>query len=71
MSELARAARGLIDCGADYLVFACNTSHVFLDEVFSCVPEAKERTIHLIETLAGEMALRPVSSAYRWRQREQ
>lgn len=56
ISELAASAKGLINCGADILVFACNTSHVFLEDVFRLVPEAKSKTIHLIETLSKQMA---------------
>lgn len=64
VSELAKAAQGLMNCGTDHLVFACNTSHVFLDEVFSLVPEARGKTVHLIRTLAEEMLSQNVTSAY-------
>lgn len=64
VSELAKAAQGLINCGADYLVFACNTSHVFLDEIFRLVPAARSKTIHLIHALAEKMAEDNIRGAY-------
>lgn len=64
VSELAEAAKGLIQCGADYLIFACNTSHVFLEDVFRLVPEARRRTIHLIDTLAQQMQAQNVCHAH-------
>lgn len=64
IDELVKATRDLISCGAEYLVFACNTSHVFVDEVFRRVPEAKEKTIHIIEILAENMHKRKIDQAY-------
>lgn len=64
VSELAMAAKDLIGCGADYLIFGCNTSHVFLNDVFLQVPEAKQKTIHLIEILARQMNAQNVCCAH-------
>lgn len=61
--ELAAAARGLLSCRADWLVFACSTSHVFLEDVFAILPEAREKTIHMIDTLACDMHRAGVTSA--------
>lgn len=62
--ELSESARGLLKCGADYLIFGCNTSHVFLPDVFQCVPEAEKRTIHIIESLACRFRDECIASAY-------
>ena len=64
VNELAGAARGLLACGADHLIFACNTSHVFVPDVFRRVPEAEGKTIHIIDTLARRFRERGIQSAY-------
>ena len=64
VKEMSEAVRGLLGCGCDHLIFGCNTSHVLLDDVFEIVPEAKPKTIHIIETLAQSMAQQNCKNAY-------
>ena len=64
VSMLAESARNLIQAGATHLVFACNTSHVFLDEVYEQLPQAQERTINIIELCAQRMHEQGVRSCY-------
>lgn len=64
VNELADAVRGLLGCGADHLIFACNTSHVFVRDVFRLVPEAERKTVHIIDTLARRFQENAVRSAY-------
>ncbi len=62
--ELACAVQGLLGCGADHLVFACNTSHAFIHDVFRLVPEAERKTVHIIDTLAQRLWKHQIQSAY-------
>lgn len=64
VKELADAVRGLLACGADYLVFGCNTSHVFVPDVLRMIPEAESKTVHIIETLGCRLKERGITSAY-------
>lgn len=64
INELAGAVRGLLGCGADHLIFACNTSHAFLRDVFRLVPEAEHKTVHIIDTLARRLHDTGVQSTY-------
>lgn len=48
---LADSVSNLIAAGATDIVLACNTSHVFLDEVFEIVPEAKDKVRNIIKTV--------------------
>lgn len=61
---LAESAKNLLDAGATHLVFACNTSHVFLDEVYELVPEARERTVHIIRLCAQRMAEQHIDTCF-------
>lgn len=64
ISSLADSARGLLEFGVDYLIFTCNTAHIFLEDVFERVPEARSKTINIIETLGNELKNNNVGSAY-------
>lgn len=64
VNELTCAVRGLLGCGADHLIFACNTSHVFVQDVFRRVPEAEQKTVHIIDTLARRLDGTGIRSAY-------
>lgn len=64
VSLLSDSARNLLTAGATRLVFACNTSHVFLPEVFEQIPEAREATIHIIELCAQRLAEKGTKSCY-------
>ena len=53
--DLAESTRNLIRRGADILVLACNTSHVFLPRILEAVPEAEGRFVNIIESLADSL----------------
>jgi len=42
----------MIKNNVDYIVLACNTSHVFLDEIYQIIPEAKNKIINIIDECA-------------------
>ncbi len=64
VNELVCAVRGLLGCGVDHLIFACNTSHAFVRDVFQRVPEAERKTIHIIGILACRFHEKGIQSAY-------
>lgn len=60
---LADSVRNLLNAGATHIVLACNTSHVFLEEVYKLVPEAKDHVLNIIVAVAKAMKARNVKSA--------
>lgn len=60
---LADSVRNLLNAGATHIVLACNTSHVFLEEVYKLVPEAKDHVINIITAVAKAMKANHVKSA--------
>ncbi len=64
VEELTNAVRGLLACGADHLVFACNTSHAFVPKVIEQIPEAAPKVVNIIDELAKQMQEAGVLSAY-------
>ncbi len=54
--QLADSVRHLIGAGANILVLACNTSHVFLPEIINRVPEAEGKFVNIIDSLGETLA---------------
>lgn len=55
VSQLTSAVAGMLNAGADKLVFACNTSHIFIPEVINKLPECGSKIINIIEECANEV----------------
>lgn len=55
VNELTDSVKRLVEAGCDYVVLACNTSHVFLDEVFKKAPETKPYVLNIIELCAEQI----------------
>lgn len=62
VAELSESVAGLLGAGCDRIVLACNTSHVFLEEVYGNVPEAEGKILHLIELCADKLRQRETDS---------
>lgn len=54
--EMSSSVKNLIQSGATHIFLACNTSHIFLDEVYQNVPEAKGKIYSIIECLAKDIS---------------
>lgn len=54
IDDLSSSVRNMIQAGAEKIIFACNTSHVFIPEVISRVPECAERIINIIDSCAQD-----------------
>lgn len=66
VAQMAESVRGLIALGGGCtkIIFACNTSHLFIDKVLEKVPKAKGKIVHIIETCAEKIAADGVKSVY-------
>lgn len=47
VDEMTDSLQGLLRAGCDKILLACNTSHLFLPEIFGRVPGLKEALVHL------------------------
>ena len=52
VDEISDSISYLGNAGCDYIVLACNTSHIFLDDVKEKVPNFKDRILNIIELCA-------------------
>jgi len=65
VKQLTESVQLLINAGVTHIVLTCGTSHVFLDEVFDNIPQAKEKVVNIIDTLAISMSQNNIKkSAY-------
>lgn len=55
-NSLAESTRNLLACGATILILACNTSHFFLEDIYSMVPESRGKFINIIDALGKKLA---------------
>lgn len=53
--DLCESVKNLLRSGANKIIFACNTSHVFIPEVTARVPECANKIIHIIDSCAAEI----------------
>ncbi len=54
--DLCESVKNLLRSGANKIIFACNTSHVFIPEVTARVPECANKIIHIIDSCAAEIS---------------
>lgn len=52
VSELSDSIKRLMEAGCNRIVLACNTSHIFLEDVFVRLPDAKEIVLNIIDECA-------------------
>lgn len=55
LSNLVDSTEHLLDSGADILVLACNTSHVFLSDIERKCPKAKGKFVNIIDSLGNDL----------------
>jgi len=56
VSELSDSVASLLRAGATKLILACNTSHLFLEDIYRNVPEAKGKVVSIIDACCSEIA---------------
>ena len=64
VQKMASSLSLLLQGGADRIVLGCNTSHLFLDDVYQIVPEAKEKVVNIIDACVEELQRRGISDVY-------
>ena len=62
--QLAESVKNLVGGGSTHVFLACNTSHVFLDEVRALAPDAAGYIVDMIALLAADAANRGVKRAF-------
>ena len=53
VNEMAESMDYLLKTGANKIILACNTSHLFLPKIYEKVPELKNKVLNIIENCAN------------------
>ncbi|MCR5217212.1 amino acid racemase [Treponema sp.] len=64
VKEMSSSVKHLIESGATHIFLACNTSHIFLEDVYKNVPEAKGKIYSIIETLAQDINEKKINEPF-------
>lgn len=55
VTSLTESIQMMVDHGCDYIVLACNTSHYYLDAIYTTHPEFQNKILHIIDLLAEHL----------------
>ena len=64
IKEMSNSLVNLLKAGADKLILACNTSHIFLPEIYLLHPELKKTVVSIIDSCVEEAQKKQISSVY-------
>lgn len=63
VEKLSTSVKNLLQMGANKIVLACNTSHIFLPEIINNIPQSKDCIVNIIEECSKEMERAGITSA--------
>lgn len=64
VENLSESVKMMVDSGVTHIVLACNTSHVFINDIYQHVPEAIDRIVNIIEECAKTIKLNNVNDVF-------
>lgn len=64
VKSMAESMSLLLKGGATRIILACNTSHLFLNEIYKLVPEAESRVLNIIDACVDRLVKSRVSEVY-------
>ena len=53
--SLEKSIKMMLDNDCDYIILACNTSHIFVDEIIKNIPELKGKILNIIELCVNKI----------------
>lgn len=64
VDSLSSSIKMMIDNGATHIILACNTSHVFLNEVYVRIPESIDKIVNIIDECAKDIGSSGINKIY-------
>lgn len=55
IEDLSSSVSNLLRAGANHIILACNTSHIFIPDIIDKVPESQGKIVHIIEECAKKI----------------
>ncbi|MCR5177073.1 MAG: amino acid racemase [Anaerovibrio sp.] len=64
IKSMTQSLELLLHAGVARIILACNTSHLFLEDIYKLLPEAKEKVVNIIDTCVSDLARRNIEKVY-------
>lgn len=64
INEMTDSVQNLVDSGCTHIVLACNTSHLFLPEIYKKVPSLENKVINIIQQCVSTIQNDGVKEVY-------
>ena len=64
VNEMVDSMQGLVGIGCTKIILACNTSHIFLPEIYNKVPQLEERVVNIVNTCVNKVAEEGLKEVY-------
>ena len=64
VKEMVESISCLMKSGAQRIVLACNTSHIFLPEVYKQLPQAQAKVMNIIDACVDKLSANAVKEVY-------
>lgn len=64
VDEMTESMQGLLSNGCNRIILACNTSHLFLPNIYKKVPELEKCVIHIINTCVEKIEADNISEVF-------
>ena len=64
VDEMAESMQGLVNTGCSRILLACNTSHLFLPQIYKKVPGLQGKVVHIIDACVETIFKKKVKAVY-------
>jgi len=64
VDQMTKSLCNLVNSGANRIILACNTSHLFLPMIYKRAPELKDKIINIIDVTVNKIKNNSINSVY-------
>ncbi len=64
VSEMADSLQNLLNSGCSRILLACNTSHLFLSDVYKIIPELECKVVNIIDACADQLCAKGIKEVF-------
>lgn len=61
VKSLCESVSMFLNNNVDYIIFACNTSHAFIEDVYENIPEAKGKILNIIDICSNKLKMNSIN----------
>ena len=64
IEEMTESMQGLLKSGCNRIILACNTSHLFLPQIYNKVPELEKSVVNIINTCVDKISSEEITKVF-------